>query len=62
MVAAEREGEKVLVVLLGAPGVLERDLWASQLLDLGFEKKFNMEPVNITEEQLRQKYASWREL
>lgn len=62
IVASEREGEKVLVVLLGAPGVLERDLWASQLLDLGFFKKFGMEPVNVTEEQLKEKYASWREI
>lgn len=62
VVISEREGKKVLAVLLGAPGVLERDLWASQLLDLGFSKKFNLENVNITEEQLKEKYASWREL
>lgn len=62
VVAAQRNGNDVVVVLLGAPGVLERDLWASQLLDLGFSRKFGLEPVNLTEEQLKQKYASWREL
>lgn len=62
VVIAEREGKKVLVVLLGAPGVLERDFWTAQLLDLGFNKKFGLENVNITEERLKEKYTSWREL
>jgi len=62
IVSAEREGKDIIVVLLGAPGVLERDLWVSQLLDLGFAKQFGLEPVNVTEEQLREKYASWREM
>lgn len=60
IVVSEREGKKVLVVLLGAPGVLERDLWTAQLLNLGFEKLAGLEPVQITEEQLRNKYASWK--
>lgn len=60
IVSSQREGEKVLVVLLGAPGILERDLWASELLDLGFEKQFNLEKVNISEAQLKEKYASWK--
>lgn len=57
-VVAEREGKKVLVVLLGAPGVLERDLWASQLLDLGFEI-LGLPRVNITEQELLEKYQTW---
>lgn len=60
IVLAEREGKKVLVTLLGAPGVLERDMWTSELLDLGFSKLTNLPPVNITEDQLREKYASWK--
>ena len=60
IVLSEREGRKVLVVLLGAPGILERDLWAAQLLDLGFEKEFGLEPVNVTEEQLKEKYSTWK--
>jgi len=43
---------KLLAVLLGAPGVLERDLWASELLDLGFSKIGNLPPVNVTKDQL----------
>ncbi len=59
IVVANRNGKNILVVLLGAPGILERDLWAAQLLDLGFQKSIGLEPVNITEEQLQIKYASW---
>lgn len=59
LVLSEREGKKVLVVLLGAPGVLERDLWASQILDTAF-KKFNISPVSLTETDLKNKYATWK--
>lgn len=58
-VLSSREGKKVLVVLLGAPGVLERDLWTSQLLDLGFEKR-GLSAINITEQKLKDKYATWK--
>ena len=60
MVAAEREGTHIGVVMLGAPGILERDMWASQLLDLGFEQLAGLQPVHVTEKQLREKYASWK--
>ena len=59
IVLSEREGKKVLVVVLGAPGVLERDFWASQLLDLGFTS-LGLNPINTTEEQLKERYAMWR--
>ena len=59
VVGAEREGKKVLVVLLGAPGVLERDLWASQLLDTGFEE-LGLSPVSVTKSQLKEKYSTWK--
>lgn len=62
IVVSERGGKKLIAVVLGAPGVLERDLWASQLLDLAFGKVAGLESVNVTEEQLRQKYASWKYL
>ncbi|MDP2692510.1 MAG: hypothetical protein Q8O88_02615 [bacterium] len=58
-VASEREGKKVLAVLLGAPGVLERDLWTSELLDRGFEK-LGLSKIEISEDQLLQKYSTWR--
>lgn len=60
IVVSERQGKKLVAVLLGAPGVLERDLWTSQLLDLGFSKIAELSPVNITETALRKKYASWK--
>jgi D-alanyl-D-alanine carboxypeptidase len=60
VVVSERDGQKILVVLLGAPGVLERDLWASQLLDLGFGKTIKAKPVNVTKEMLKEKYATWK--
>lgn len=59
IVASVRGGKNILVVLLGAGGVMERDLWASELLDLGFKQE-GIDPVNVTENQLRAKYATWR--
>lgn len=59
VVLSEREGKRVLVVLLGAPGILERDLWAAQLLDLGFES-LGITPANISQSQLQTKYQSWK--
>ncbi len=59
IVGAERDGKKVLVVLLGAPNVLKRDMQAAELLDYGFKKLTNSDPVNVTEDDLRAKYATW---
>lgn len=60
IVLSKREGKQVLAIVLGAPGVLERDLWASQLLDLGFNQLLGLKPVNITEGRLKEKYATWK--
>lgn len=60
MVAAEREGKHIGVIILGAPGVLERDIWSAQLLDVGFKELSNLAPVAVTEEQLRAKYKTWK--
>ncbi len=59
VVVSERQGKKILVVLLGAPGVLERDLWAADLLDLGFEKTLGLSAIAVTPDQLHAKYSSW---
>lgn len=59
VVASERDGHRLLVVLLGAPGVLERDLWAAQALDAGFAK-FGLDPVWVTSDQLQYKYSTWK--
>lgn len=60
VVGAEREGKRVLTVVLGADNVLRRDLWAADLLDLGFKKLANLEPVAVTTKQLQAKYATWK--
>jgi len=59
VVTSERESKKYLAVVLGAPGVAERDLWASQLLDVAFQERHNLPPVEITAEELDAKYKSW---
>lgn len=58
-VVAERGGKKLIAVVLGAPGIIERDLWTAELLDFGFQKKQGLSKIEVTEEQLRNKYASW---
>lgn len=60
VVVSERAGKRLLVVLLGTPGILERDLWASQLLDEGFTRVSGLKPVEVTENQLREKYSTWK--
>lgn len=59
-VVSEREGKKLIAVLLGAPGVLERDLWTAELLDSAFEKSSNLKPVVISEQDLLEKYSTWK--
>lgn len=56
---SEREGKKVMVIMLGAPGVLERDLWTAKLLDEGFSK-LGLSPVGVTQNQLKAKYSTWK--
>lgn len=60
VVVAERNGKKLLAILLGAPGVLERDIWTAQLLDRGFALTSNALPIGVTEVQLKEKYATWK--
>lgn len=59
VVVSNRNGKKIMAVLLGAPDIKERDLWTAELLDLGYQKALGLTPVNITEDQLLAKYASW---
>ncbi len=60
IVTAERRGKKILVVVLGAPGIVERDLWAARLLDLGFEEAAGLPKVLVTRSELLEKYAKWQ--
>lgn len=56
---SDRNDKRLITVLLGAPDALHRDLWAAELLDIGYQRELGLEPVNITEDQLQQKYSTW---
>jgi D-alanyl-D-alanine carboxypeptidase len=56
---SQRAGKKILAIVLGADGSLQRDMKVSELLDLGYEMTLGLKPVNVTEAQLQQKYATW---
>lgn len=60
IVTSTRGGKKMAAIVLGAPRIIERDLWAAQLLDLGYERTLGLKPVNVTEEQLQAKYQTWK--
>jgi D-alanyl-D-alanine carboxypeptidase len=60
IVTAKRGGKTLAAIVLGAPRIIERDLWAAQLLDLGYERTLGLPPVKVTEEQLRAKYQTWK--
>jgi D-alanyl-D-alanine carboxypeptidase len=60
IVTAKRGGKNMAAIVLGAPRIIERDLWAAQLLDIGYERTLGLKPVNVTEEQLRAKYKTWK--
>ena len=59
-VVAERGGKKLITIVLGTPGIIQRDMWAAELLDAGFQKSAGLQPINVTESQLRAKYATWK--
>lgn len=59
-VVSARGGKRIFVALLGAPGVLERDLWTAQLLDEAYTQTLGLPPVTVTQDQLEAKYATWR--
>lgn len=60
IVASERNGHKILVVLLGTSGVLQRDQWAADLFDTAFQEAYGLSPVGITAKDLQAKYATWQ--
>lgn len=60
VVVSSRGGKNIMAIVLGAPGIIERDMWASELLDVGYQKTLNLQPVAITEDDLRAKYATWK--
>ncbi len=58
-VVSQREGKAIIAVVLGTEGVLERDLRAAELLDIGFSE-LGLSPIGVTEEQLLEKYSTWK--
>lgn len=61
IVTAERQGKEVIVILAGADSILERDLAASNLLDLAFMTE-KISPANITRTRLKRHYQDWADL
>lgn len=59
IVLSTRENHPILVVLLGAPGIIQRDMWTATILDNVYADAFGLPPVQIDESMLRAKYASW---
>lgn len=60
LVYSTRGGKRMVAVVLGAPGTLERDLWAAKLLDEGYSQTLGLPPISVTEEQLAAKYSTWQ--
>ncbi len=58
-VVSKRGGKRLLAVVLGARDIFARDLQAATLLDEGYMKTLGLEKVNVSREQLQQKYNSW---
>lgn len=58
IVMAERNGKKILVVLLGATSIVDRDLQAAQLLNTGFTVS-DMNPFAVDESMLKERYGRW---
>lgn len=56
--SATREGKRVLSCVLGADGILKRDLAAAELLNHGFSK-LNIAPYPMTEDLLRTRIKEW---
>lgn len=60
VVTAQRDGKKIITVVLGTSDVLQRDLLGAQLLDQGFKEDGNLSYANITSDQLLYKYSTWK--
>jgi D-alanyl-D-alanine carboxypeptidase len=56
---ASREGETLIVVILGAKNQYDLDLSAAKLFDYGFNRTQNLSAVEINSRQLASKYSSW---
>lgn len=59
IVVSNRDNRMLAAIILGATDLFERDLEASNLLDFGYQKIAGLEPIKVTEDQLKAKYMSW---
>ncbi len=58
IVMAERDGKKMLAVLLGASSIIDRDLQAAALLNAGFASAA-ITPFAVDETMLQKRYGRW---
>ncbi len=56
--SSTRNGKRVLAVVLGAEGILERDMSAAELLNVGFAS-LGITPFPMTEDILRERIKDW---
>ncbi|MDQ3098368.1 MAG: D-alanyl-D-alanine carboxypeptidase [bacterium] len=56
--SATRDGKQVVAVVLGADGILKRDLSAAELLNVGFQA-LGIAPFTMTEDILRTRIKDW---
>jgi D-alanyl-D-alanine carboxypeptidase len=59
VVLSQRAGKHLMAIVLGASDVMDRDMKAAELLDMGYQLTMNLDPVNVTQDQLRTKYQTW---
>lgn len=60
-VTATRDGTSLIVIVLGAESIIERDLAAATLLNYAFEQE-EFEGMRVTKELLQPRLDEWREL
>lgn len=58
LASATREGSRIMTCVLGADGILKRDLAAAELLNIGFSK-VGVAPYPVTEDLLRTRIKDW---
>lgn len=56
--SATREGKRIMTCVLGADGILKRDLAAAELLNIGFSK-VGVAPYPVSEDLLRTRIKDW---
>ncbi len=56
--SASRNGKNIIAVVLGAEGILQRDMAASELLNVGFQA-VGISPFPMTEDILRTRIKDW---